>query len=162
MSRITEKPISKRPLMRAFMRMPIHLFRMGLGGVFGERFLMLTHIGRKSGLARYVVLEVVDYEVANNTYFVAAGWGNKADWYRNIQVTPRVKVQVKNHRFDAISATIEKSEAQAHLWVYAQKYPKAFTQLIKSMLGESLPPNEESCQKLAETVPLVALCAEKL
>ena len=44
---------------RWFVRAPIWLFRVRLGFLFGHRLLMLEHVGRKSGLARYVALEVV-------------------------------------------------------------------------------------------------------
>ena len=157
MSRMTEKPVRERPLLRAFMRFPIYLFRLRLGWLFGGRFLMLTHTGRKSGLRRYVVLEIVNHDEASEAYYVAAGWGKKADWYRNIQATPQVTVQVRNHRFDALAENISQEEALENLWVYAQKFPTAFTQLVKGMLGEGLPPTREACQKLAEVVPLVAL-----
>jgi len=157
MSRLIEKPMRERPLLRAFMRFPIHLYRARLGWLFGERFLMLSHTGRKSGLTRYVVLEVVNQEPENNIFYVAAAWGKKADWYQNILANPKVTVQVKNRQFSALAKTISQEAALENLWVYAQKYPAAFTQLIKTMLGEGLPPSYETCQKMAEVVPLVAL-----
>ena len=157
MSRMTEKPMRERPLLRAFMRFPIYLYRARLGWLFGERFLMLSHIGRKSGLTRYVVLEVVNQEPENNIFYIAAAWGKRADWYQNILANPKVTVQVKNRQFTALAETISQEAALENLWVYAQKYPAAFTQLIKTMLGESLPPSYETCKKLAEVVPLVAL-----
>jgi deazaflavin-dependent oxidoreductase (nitroreductase family) len=139
------------------MRFPIYLYRARLGWIFGERFLMLSHTGRKSGSKRYVVLEVVNQDAANKIFYVAAAWGEKADWYRNILKTPQVAVQVKNQRFSAFAEEISSEEALEQLWAYAQKYPAAFTQLIKTILGEALPPDYESCQKMAEAIPLVAL-----
>ena len=49
------KFIDVRPphgLTRLLMRFPIWLFCMHLGWMVGERFLLLTHTGRKSGLPR--------------------------------------------------------------------------------------------------------------
>jgi deazaflavin-dependent oxidoreductase (nitroreductase family) len=40
---------------------------------------------------RYVVLEVVDHP-ASDTYLIASGFGAKAQWFRNIQANPRVRV----------------------------------------------------------------------
>jgi hypothetical protein len=37
-------------------------------------FLMLIHIGHKSGQPRQVALEVVRHDVDTSAYFVAAGW----------------------------------------------------------------------------------------
>ncbi|MBC8335346.1 MAG: nitroreductase family deazaflavin-dependent oxidoreductase [Anaerolineales bacterium] len=157
MSRMTGKPMRERPLLRAFMRFPIYLYRARLGWLFGERFLMLSHTGRKSGIKRYVVLEVVNQDDENKNFYVAAAWGKKADWYRNILVTPKVTVQVKNQQYSAYAEKISPEAALENLWAYAQKYPAAFTQLIKTILGESLPPDYETCQKMAEAIPLVAL-----
>ena len=157
MSRMTEKPMRERHFLRFFMRSPIALYRARLGWIFGERFLMLSHIGRKSGLTRYVVLEVVDRDSAAGIYYIAAAWGEKADWYRNLHATPQAMVQGKNHRFAVHSKTVSKEEAESHFLTYAQKYPVAFTQLIKTMLGEGLPPSQETCERLAQVVPLVSL-----
>jgi hypothetical protein len=41
-------------------RAPIPLLRHGFGRLLGPRFLLLEHLGRHSGLPRYVALEVVD------------------------------------------------------------------------------------------------------
>lgn len=46
-------------MQRALFRAPILLDRLGLGGLLGHRFLLLTHTGRTSGRPRQVVLEVV-------------------------------------------------------------------------------------------------------
>jgi len=157
MSRVTGKPMRERPLLRAFMRFPVYLYRARLGWFFGERFLMLSHTGRKSGLKRYVVLEVVNHDPEYKIFYVAAAWGKKADWYCNILKTPQVMVQVKNQQFLAHADVISSEAALANLWIYAQKYPAAFTQLIKTILGDALPPNYETCQKMAEAIPLEAL-----
>ena len=73
------------------MRAPIWLYRAGLGFVFGSRVLMLEHIGRKSGARRYVVLEVVGHP-APEIYIVASGFGEHAQWFRNLMAHPRVRV----------------------------------------------------------------------
>lgn len=45
-----------RGLLRLAARLPLWLYRAGLGWLLSNRFLMLTHIGRKSGLPRQVVV----------------------------------------------------------------------------------------------------------
>lgn len=59
---------------------PIWLYRARLGFVLGSRTLMLEHVGRKSGAKRYVVLEVVGHP-APDTYVVASGFGEHAQWF---------------------------------------------------------------------------------
>jgi hypothetical protein len=40
---------------------PVSLYRLHLGWLLGHRFLLLTHTGRRSGLRRQTVLEVMEY-----------------------------------------------------------------------------------------------------
>src|SRR5690606_3939347 len=77
---------------RLFMRFPIWLYRLKLGWLLGKRFLHLEHRGRKSGLIRHAVVEIVDHDVQNDSYVVASAWGHQSDWYRNITVEPHVKI----------------------------------------------------------------------
>ena len=57
-------------LLRFGLRLPIWLYRLHLGWLFGNRFLLLTHIGRKSGLPRQTVIEVVKHDKESDRFFV--------------------------------------------------------------------------------------------
>ena len=81
---------------RRLMRAPAWIYRARAGVLFGSRILMLEHVGRKSGVPRYAVLEVVDHPTPD-TYVVASGFGRKAQWFRNIRANPRVRVYVGSH-----------------------------------------------------------------
>ena len=61
----------------------------------GGLVLLLTTTGRKSGLPRQTRLQ---YELDNDVIYVAAARGQRADWFRNVLVHPRVEVQVKGKR----------------------------------------------------------------
>ena len=65
--------------------LPRYLYRWHLGWMLGHRCLMVTHIGRKTGRRRQAVLEVVHYNRATHECIVVSGYGDHADWYRNIQ-----------------------------------------------------------------------------
>ena len=77
----------------ALVRAPIWLYRARLGFLSGSRTLMLEHVGRKSGARRFVVLEVVGHP-APDTYVVASGFGERAQWFRNLIANPQVRVSV--------------------------------------------------------------------
>jgi len=149
----------KKPtgMLRALLRAPIWLYRWNLGWIMGRRFLLLTHTGRKSGLNRQSVIEVVSYDKVTGLYYVAAAWRERSDWYRNIRHNPTVGVQVRNYSFQARAEQISTQEGEARLWEYAQKHPTAFGELVTVMLGERLPPDKETCHKVAESVPLISL-----
>ena len=118
---------------------------------------MLTHVGRKSGLLRQVVIEVVSHDARADTYVVASAWGEKSDWFLNIQKTPEVNVHVRIRQFEARAIRLPEDEATQALRDYAQHHPFAFRELGKLMMGQSLSDSEEDCRRLAQSVPLVAL-----
>ena len=66
-------------LLRFVLRVPIWLYRLRLGWLLGQRFLLLTHTGRQSGWPRYTVVEVVDRDTVTGSYFIASGWGEQSD-----------------------------------------------------------------------------------
>lgn len=52
--------------------------------------LLLEHRVRRTGRARYAVLEVVGREPG--ALYVVSGYGRHAQWFRNVRVDPRVRV----------------------------------------------------------------------
>jgi deazaflavin-dependent oxidoreductase (nitroreductase family) len=150
-----------RRLMRLLLRLPIWLYRAHMGWLLGHRFLMLTHIGRKSSLPRQVVLEVVRFDPATHTCIVASGWGEGSSWHQNVQKTPDVVVNIANGRFEATAQDLSKTEAQAALLDYARHNPLAFRELTQVMTGRSLHGTPEDCRLLAQVIPLVAFHARK-
>lgn len=68
-------------LSRLLFRLPLHLYRAGLGPMFGHRLLVVNHIGRVTGKRRQVVLEVIVHD-DDGSYVVASGWGPSAAWYQ--------------------------------------------------------------------------------
>lgn len=138
-------------------RLPILLYRLGLGGLLGGRVLLLTHRGRTSGQVRRTVLEVVAHDPASGAYIVASGWGRKADWFRNIQQTPRVSVTVGRRRFPALARQLSPAAAGPVLAAYARQHPVAFRALAPLLLGQAVGSDLPDPQALAQVVPLVAL-----
>lgn len=131
--------LRSRPLMRA----PIWLYRARLGFLFGSRLLLLEHIGRKSGLPREVVLEVLD-QPDPDTFTVASGFGTRAQWYRNIQANPQVRVSVANRvSVPAAARVLTTSEADAALRSYIAHHGRAWETMkpvLESTLGTTIEP----------------------
>jgi deazaflavin-dependent oxidoreductase (nitroreductase family) len=144
-------------LLRAALRLPIWLYRAHLGWLLGKRFLMLTHIGRKSGLPHQVVLEVVRHDQATETYIIASGWGENADWLRNIQQTPAVSITTRGRRMAARAMRLSVDEAERELRDYARRHPISFRILVGLLMGRQVKGTEEDFQFLAQSLPVVAL-----
>lgn len=155
MASVTKQP--PKGLLRLMLRLPIWLYRLRLGWLLGNRFLLLTHVGRKTGLPHQTVVEVASHNSANDRYVIASGWGEKSDWFRNIQKTPEVRVEVGRRSFQAHATILSVAEAEEELLDYAHKHPAAFRELAKFMIGEHLEATREDCSRLAQSIPLVAL-----
>jgi deazaflavin-dependent oxidoreductase (nitroreductase family) len=144
-------------LLRLFMRAPLWLYRLRLGWLFGERLLLLSHTGRVSGRPRQVVIEVLRHDRAADAYIVASGWGERADWYRNLLRTPAVSLVVGRRRIAALARRLPPEEAARELGDYARRHPAAFRSLSRLMLGAPLAGAPEECERLARAVPVIAL-----
>ncbi len=144
-------------LSRLAFRLPIYLFRAGLGGLLGNRFLLLNHIGRKSGLPRQAVLEVVDYDQATDTYYVASGYGRSAQWFRNIQANPEVTIQVGRRKLAVTAKIFEPEESGEMMVQYAQRHPNAAKNLSR-MIGYQVNGSMKGYRQIAaKHIPFVAL-----
>jgi deazaflavin-dependent oxidoreductase (nitroreductase family) len=80
---------------RYFNRFMLLMWRLGLGPwinvwpkVIG-RILVITHVGRKSGLKRRTP---ANYAIIDGDIYCMAGFGRISDWYRNIKANPNVEV----------------------------------------------------------------------
>src|SRR5512139_3909054 len=71
-------------------RLPLFLYRLGLGWLLGNRFMLLTHIGRRSGKVRRTVLAVLRFDNQTQEIRAISAW-SASDWYKNILASPAVQ-----------------------------------------------------------------------
>lgn len=134
---------------RQFVRAPIPLFRAGLGFLFTRRLLMLEHVGRTSGAARYVVLEVVERE-SSTSFVVASGFGRHSQWYRNLLAEPHCHVSTGLvRRRPAVATVLSAAEGDAILARYQQQHPGAWEKLAAIIVKATGDPDPD--------IPLVRL-----
>ena len=145
------------PLLKFLYKLPLHLYRLGLGRLLGRRFIWLHHTGRISGLPRENVLEVADYDAKNDIYYVVSGYGKKAQWYRNLLATPTGHAQVAGRRFNLKAEPLSPAASGQFLVDYAVRHPRVIRGLT-TVLG--LPPANtlDEYRQLGETIlPAIAL-----
>lgn len=148
------KPITG--VKRFFFRAPIFMYRLGLGGLLGGRFLLLNHTGRKSGQPRQTVLEVVNYDRTADTYYIAAGFGKKSHWYQNILAQPEIAIQV-GWRKMAVTAVPLSPEASGEAMVdYARRHPTAAKNLGR-LIGYDVSTEAEYRAVGQDSIPFIAL-----
>lgn len=146
-----------RGVRRLLWRTPIWFYRLGLGGLFGKRMLLLHHTGRSSGLPRENVLEVVDYEEVTNTFYVASGFGKKSDWYRNIVKQPQVSITLGRKEIPVTAVPLSPEESGQALLEYARHHPTAAKNLM-SICGYKVDGSDEDYFVMGrDIVPFIAL-----
>lgn len=129
-------------------RAPVTLYRRGFGWVFGSRLLLLEHTGRRSGQARYAVLEVIG-QPEPDLVMVASGFGPSSQWYRNLEASPACHVSIgRIQRRAAEARLLTRTESAAALDDYRRRHPGAWAVLRRVI-------EKDAAQDPAE-IPVVA------
>jgi deazaflavin-dependent oxidoreductase (nitroreductase family) len=136
-------------------KLPIGFYRIHLGGLLGDRFLLLTHTGRKTGRLHQTVVEVVQHDRVSDTYYVASGWGEKSNWYKNIMAHPQVTIQVENREYSALAERVSPEQGAQIILEYARKHPLALRELSRIM-HYPLDGSEASAMNFGRYVPILA------
>ena len=134
--------------------LPRWLYRWRLGWVGGHRFLMVTHLGRKTGRTRQTVLEVAHYDPATRECVVAAAYGSRSDWYQNIHAHPALLVQVGRARYTPVQRDLSPEETLFYLRDYERRYPRAFRWFMHRLYAYD--GTETGLRELAQRMPAVA------
>lgn len=95
--------------------------------------MLLTHFGRRTGLRRRTLLEVVEYRKEGPEVVVANGFGPDCDWVRNIQASPDEEVTVGTRHFAASHRFLDKEEATAVIRGY--EYRNRLLRLFELVAG---------------------------
>jgi deazaflavin-dependent oxidoreductase (nitroreductase family) len=137
---------------RWLVRAPIRAYKVRLGFLFGHRLLMLEHYGRVSGRRRYVILEVVDHRPGH--YLVVAGFGERAQWLRNVQADPHVRLWVSGRPPAAATARrMIPSDTAVAIESYAARHPRSWAGL-RPLLESTL---DARIDELGTTLPMIDL-----
>ncbi len=131
------------------------LYAIGLGPIIGKIILLLTTTGRTSGLKRVTPLQ---YEEINGKYYLGSARGLKADWVRNIQANPQVKVRVKSlNLYGQAEVVTDPARFADFVEVRLQRHPFIVGMIMQKAHGLSGKPSRDQLEKLAETEALVII-----
>ncbi|MCO5974021.1 nitroreductase family deazaflavin-dependent oxidoreductase [Actinoallomurus soli] len=139
-------------LRRRLWRLPIGLYRIGLGPLLGHRVMLLTHTGRVSGRRRQAVIEIVEHD--GHGYVAASGFGSRADWYRNVMATPEVTIQVGGRTIPATATPLDTDEGARIMAAYAPRHPAAARRLCQIM-GFAVDGSVEDYREVGRHIPFV-------
>lgn len=142
-------------LARLLFRLPIHLYRMGLGWVFGRRLVLVNHVGRVTGRRRQVVLEVVAHDPNDGSYVVASGWGPAAAWYRNVLRMQDVTIQVGRRTIPVTGVPLPADDGAEIFARYASRHRTAAKQLLPRLMGFAVDGSEADFRAAGQHIPFV-------
>ena len=109
-------------------------------------------------MLRETVLEVLLHDPTIRESVALAAWGEKADWYRNIEVTPALEARTASERYVPDQRFLAPEENHAVLADYRRRHPLAFRFFVKALgFGYPLKGLEDERRKYAESLRLVAI-----
>lgn len=151
--------IKKKGILWYLFRVPVHLYRWRLGRLFGQRLLLLTHTGRRTGLRRQTVLEIVEYRQEGPEVVVINGFGPDSDWLRNIEAKPDEEVTVGSQHFAASHRFLGEEEAMKVIQDYEHRnrlIAPAVRAGLSWLLGWPYRGGESDRRRLVRQLPLLA------
>lgn len=151
--------IKKKGFLWYVFRVPVYFYRWGLGWLFGTRLLLLTHIGRRTGLRRQTLLEVVEYRNNGPEVIVANGFGPDCDWVRNIEARPGEEITVGSQHFVAVHRRLGEEEAIKVIQNYERRN-RFFAPIVRAgfswLLGWKYRGDQDERRRFVQQIPLLA------
>jgi len=139
---------------------PNALYGHGWGGLLGHRFLQLEHTGRRSGRTFHTVLEVLRYDRESGEAVVVSGFGDGADWLRNVRSGGPVAVSFGGPPRPARHRILDPTEAERVFTDYERGYGPlrpALRKVLSALLGWRYRGTTADRRRLVGQLPLVAL-----
>ncbi len=146
----------RRPpaFMLPFMKLPLILYRLGLGGLLGRRFVLLTHRGRRSGKVYRTVLAVLCFDETTREISVVSPW-SESQWYHNIQAAPALEVETAGVRYAPAQRDLSPEEIAALFITFRKAHP-LFSRLVARIPGWKIEATYAEFLALAQTLRGVA------
>jgi deazaflavin-dependent oxidoreductase (nitroreductase family) len=156
MAKRIKQPSKPTGISRFLFRMPIWLYQHKIGWMLGGRFLMICHTGRRSGLPRQAVVEVVRHDEDADSYIVAVGFGRKTDWYQNLLANPDASILVGKRSLDVHARQLSPEEGGRELLDYARRHP-TLARGLSQFMGIEVDGSDEDYQAAGEMLTFMEL-----
>jgi deazaflavin-dependent oxidoreductase (nitroreductase family) len=140
----------------AAFRLPLPLYRWGWGWLLGDTFLLVVHAGRKTGTPYSTVAMVLRYNPHIHEAVICSAWGKDADWIRNIQARPALRVQIGRDSFTPDQRFLTEEESLAVVAEFQRRHPHR-SRLLASILGWGDLRSDAAAREFVSTRPFVSL-----
>src|SRR5215211_6061581 len=136
------------------LKLPLLLYRRGLGWLFGHRFILLTHVGRRSGRIRRTVLAVLYFDPKTEEIMAISAW-SASEWYRNILTSPALQVETGFTRYAPVHGSLSSEEIATLFEGYRHEHP-IFSRIVCRIPSWQWNSSHEKLLELANTLRGVA------
>ncbi|MGD8751541.1 MAG: nitroreductase family deazaflavin-dependent oxidoreductase [Anaerolineales bacterium] len=144
-----------RFIWRLFRFLPPRLaYSLGLGSIAGRTVLLLTTVGRRSGLPRVTPLL---YDEIDGIIYVGSARGAKADWYQNLRANPNVEVRIGSRRIKGCADAITDPLQVADFLEQRLKLHPILAATVMRVEGLGSTPSREQLESYAKRRTLVAI-----
>jgi deazaflavin-dependent oxidoreductase (nitroreductase family) len=121
--------------------------------------MLIRTTGRNTGKPREVMVDIMDYDKATDTYYIEAAYGARADWYKNIQSNPIFEAQAGRRKFKARAESLSQTDAGELLVQFHRRRP-AYTRSVMLMAGMKFK-DEADLRAIGNNLTLLAVRPEK-
>ena len=155
---LVPQPAPPGGMLRALLGLPVQLYHAHLGVLLGHRFLLLVHTGRRTGIRRETVLEVIRYDRVGREAVVAAGWGRKTGWLHNVEAGLASEVWIGRERFVPAFRVLATDEGERILADYERRnrlIAPLVRAVISRLVGWRYDGTQASRRRVVEQLSLV-------
>jgi deazaflavin-dependent oxidoreductase (nitroreductase family) len=151
----TGKENEKAPsFMIPIFKLPLLLYRLRLGWLMGKRFMLITHVGRRSGKVRRTILAVLRFDEKTKEIYAVSVW-KRSDWYYNIQASPALQVETGFVRYVPAQRILSPEEIATTFIEYCKQRP-LFSRIVCRIPGWKWDSSYAEFLELAHTLRGVA------
>jgi deazaflavin-dependent oxidoreductase (nitroreductase family) len=144
-----------RFIWRLFQFLPPRLaYSVGLGSIAGQMVLLLTTVGRRSGLPRTTPLL---YDEIDGIIYVGSARGARADWYQNLLANPNVEIRLGSQRIKGWAEPITDPLKVAEFLEKRLKLHPILATAVLRVEGLDSTPSREQIEAYARRRTLVAI-----
>ncbi len=139
--------------MKRFFRLPILLFRLGLSVALNRvPIMVVTTRGRHSAQPRFAALE---YRRHGSKVYVISGWGERPQWYQNLQHDPEATIALGQKTYRAKATLLHDPSEKARALYMFRNRVKFLSNPYLIPVDEALNRNLREMQRLAREYTIV-------
>ena len=136
------------------MRLPRPLYRRGWGRLLGHVFLLITHVGRKTGKPRETVAMALTYNRETRGVVVCSAWGAGTDWIRNLRANPARRIEIGSESYVPSHRFLTEDESVAVAVEFRARHPWRL-RLFSRILGWGNLDSDQAVREFVRTRPFV-------